>query len=66
MDTKTYYKKKKEINDNKKLSDRQKEVLLIDLRHSYFGIDRRASLDYMDGTAVLKPGIIKVIDEKIL
>ena len=56
MSTKEYYKRKKRINSIKELTDREKEVLIMELRTEYYGMDR-SGLNHLD-SANLKPGII--------
>lgn len=59
MSTEDYFIRKQKINSNKELTDRQKEVLITELRHERFGIDR-SSFGHMDSVN-FKSAIIKVM-----
>lgn len=53
MNTSEYYEKKSRINSIKELTDREKEILIMDLRTEYYGMDR-SGLNHLDATK-LKP-----------
>lgn len=59
MTQQEYYKEKDRINSIEDLSQEQKEVLTMDLRIQYYGIDR-SGLNHMDSFN-FKPAIIRVI-----
>lgn len=54
-----YRQRKQLIISNDTLTDHQKDLLLIDLKHERFGIDR-SGLNRLD-TFNSKPGLIKII-----
>lgn len=60
MSIEQYFQRKQVIESNSSLTDHQKNLLLIDLRHERFGIDR-SGLTKLD-TSNMKSGIIKIID----
>lgn len=59
MTKQDYDNKKKVILNHKDLTDRDKDVLITELRHQYFGIDR-SEFGHMD-SYTFKPAIIKVM-----
>lgn len=56
MDTTEYYKRKERINSIEELTDREKEILIMELRTEYYGMDR-SGLNHLN-TDNLKPAII--------
>jgi len=56
MDTAQYYERKARINSIKELTGREKEILIMELRTEYYGMDR-SGLNHLN-TVNLKPAII--------